>query len=151
MTINDLEFIDLGLPSGKKICVQLINNLYKCKDLITSCFELLPTTQEIREIMLFCDFVPTTKEIYADEEEEVLLKRQDGLDVIGPKNRFFLPLLGTCSLSGLSNENDKSWILTYSFSYPEILSYAIIDRLGINFATDINEDYYVQTLLVDRR
>lgn len=151
MTINDLEFIDLGLPSGKKICVQLINNLYRCKDLIDSCLELLPTNQEIREIVLFCEFVPTIKEIYAGEEEEALLERQDGLDIIGPKNKFFLPLLGTCMSSGLSNENDRSCILTYPFSYPDILSCATIDRLDINFDTNIHEDCYVQTLLVDRR
>lgn len=114
MKIKDLTFIDLGLPSGNKFCFQLINNLYQVHDWLKEpVLQLLPTIDEIREMVIYSTIQPYTKEIEEQiSEEDSLTITQSGVIIGNAYYNSFIPFLGSISHFGLCGENTTSVILT---------------------------------------
>lgn len=153
MKVKDLKFIDVGLPSGNKLCVDLLNNLYRVKDLNLLSY-LLPTRDELKELLLFCSFEFTSIDVDIKENDETSdaeTQTIKGLRIYGLNNSFFLPFLGVLSNDMLHGEYLQSEILTLDKDDDET-------HTAVRFTKDVvsfddahpNKNDFIQILLIKR-
>lgn len=116
--IKDLTFLDMNLPSGNKICFDLIDNYYKVADAFSALFEFLPTSDEIKELMLFCNSRVIDRDIYKEIDENTeennldITKQVKGLELLSISNKAFIPFKGIINDGEIKYENDRAIILT---------------------------------------
>ena len=153
MKVKDLKFIDIGLPSGNKLCVDLLDNLYRVKDFDAFAY-LLPTKDELKELLLFCSFNFTSMDIDAEENDEAseeLVPTIKGLRVFGSNNNFFLPFLGILRNNLLQGEYIRSEILTQDREEEDKFEAVAFTKDEVSFeGVHLDKDDYIQILLIQR-
>lgn len=158
MKVKDLTFIDIGLPSGNKICIQYIDKLNKARFFNQKLSYLLPTPDEIREILLFCTLKPISKTLkdisYPDENEDLSQNEPDkvnGIEVIGLNNSFFIPFLGFVESDIIQNINEQALIMNQQTDDEYRMSASVFtkNQVAIN-SMELNRDSYVQIILIKR-
>ena len=147
--IKDLTFIDIGLPSGKKISIDLVENLYKVEELYTKCRDFLPTLDDIKELLLFCKIEPATKEIAEDDCEDNV-QHINGINIIGSKTYFFLPFLGEINSDTIIQDNEASLLLLKDEPEDDINMYAVMFNSNNVILNDVYvpKESYIQTILI---
>ena len=148
--IGDLKFIDLGLPSKNKVCFDLVDNLYSF-DEIQNIRSLLPTMDEIREILLYANPMVTTKVIQEKDETKAPETTRNGLSINTLDKHFFIPFLGEWSKE---YGTDPVSCIFAIFDYDEgLINKVSIDRSRVKYGTSREEeipDSYYQIILIMR-
>lgn len=151
--IKDLTFLDMDLPSGNKICFDLIDNYYKVEDAFSELFEFLPTSDEIKELMLFCNSRVINKDIYkeidenAEENNSDTIEQVKGLELLSTSNKAFIPFKGIIDEGRIKYENDRAIILIRDEEYTGLTFYK--DCVEFN-GPELYRHTYCQLILVKR-
>lgn len=134
MNVNELQFIDLGLPSGKLWATENIKDKNGNEDYLTydeavqTFGKNLPSKEDWKELF--------------DNSKYKWNKKRKGYDITGPNgNTIFLPA------AGYRNGVDVNFVGNGGFYWSssvrnEILAYSVLFGSGYLYPQDLNARYY---------